>query len=88
MNTEVAQENGIHENDWVRVFSVNGRDALFTVKLTDHVRREELYAPIHYIECNRLTPSCYDPYSKEPDYKGAVVRFEKCQEEPYVSNKN
>lgn len=86
MNTETAKENGIGENDWIHVYSINGQDAKFTVKITDNVRRQELYAPIHYIECNKLTPSCYDPYSKEPNYKAAVVRFEKCQEEPYVSN--
>lgn len=78
MNTEIAQENEIHENDQIRVYSVNGQDAVFTVKITDRVRRQELYAPIHYIECNKLTPSCYDTYSKEPNYKAAVVRFEKC----------
>lgn len=78
MNTEVAQENGIRENDKIRVFSVNGQNAVFSVKLTDNVRRQELYAPIHYVECNKLTPSSYDPYSKEPNYKAATVRFEKC----------
>jgi assimilatory nitrate reductase catalytic subunit len=47
------------------------------VKVTDNVQYGELYAPIHYIECNKLTPSCYDQYSKEPNYKGATCRFEK-----------
>ena len=49
-----------------------------------HVLQEgdgELYAPIHYIECNKLTPSLYDSYSKEPSYKATPVRFEKCVEE-------
>ena len=27
--------------------------------------------------CNKLTPSNYDKYSKEPNYKGATCRFEK-----------
>lgn len=78
MNDATAKEKGISENDMVRVYSVNGQNAVFAVKLTEHVRRQELYAPIHYVECNKLTPSCYDPYSKEPNYKAAVVRFEKC----------
>ena len=77
MNAETAKEKGISENDRVRVHSINGQNAVFAVKLTNHVRRQELYAPIHYVECNKLTLSCYDPYSKEPNYKAAVVRFEK-----------
>lgn len=77
MNTKLAAENKIQEMDKIRVYSVNGQDAVFTVKLTDCVQYEELYAPIHYIECNRLTPSIYDPYSKEPSYKATPVRFER-----------
>lgn len=77
MNTQVAAEHDIHHMDKIRVYSINGQDAVFSVKITDNVQRGELYAPIHYIECNKLTPSNYDAYSKEPNYKGAVVRFEK-----------
>ena len=80
MNTKVAEEHGIHHMDRIRVFSVNGQSAVFSVKITDDVQPGELYAPLHYIECNKLTPSSYDPYSREPNYKGAVVRFEKCEE--------
>lgn len=80
MNTELAREKGIRETDEIRVYSVNGQNAVFAVKVTDNVRHDELYAPIHYIECNKLTPSVYDTYSKEPSYKATPVRFEKCQE--------
>ena len=80
LNTGVAQEHGIRHMDKIRVYSVNGQDAVFSVKITDDVQPGELYAPLHYIECNKLTPSSYDPYSKEPNYKAGVVRFEKCQE--------
>ncbi len=65
--------------DQIRVYSANGQNAVFYVKLTENVQYKELYAPIHYIECNKLTPSIYDKYSKEPDYKGGVVRFEKIE---------
>ncbi len=34
-------------------------------------------APIHYIEVYMLTPSIYDPYSKEPSYKHTSRGFEK-----------
>ncbi len=79
MNTRMAEEEGIHEMDEIRVYSVNGQNAVFAVKLTDNVQYQELYAPIHYIECNRLTPSLYDSYSKEPSYKATPVRFERCE---------
>ena len=80
MNTKMAEENGVKEMDQIRVYSVNGQDAVFAVKVTDNVQYKELYAPIHYIECNKLTPSLYDSYSKEPSYKATPVRFEKCEE--------
>ena len=83
MNTKQAAENGIREMDMIRVYSVNGQNADFHVKITDNVPYDQLYAPIHYIECNKLTPSNYDQYSREPNYKGATCRFEKieCPEE-------
>ncbi len=77
MNTKRAKENDIKEMDKIRVYSVNGQDAVFHVKVTDNVQYEELFAPIHYIECNKLTPSLYDSYSKEPSYKATPIRFEK-----------
>ena len=77
MNTKLAKENKIKENDSIRVYSINGENAIFFVKVTDNVRYDELYAPIHYIECNKLTPSLYDPYSKEPSYKATPIYFEK-----------
>ena len=80
MNTKMAKEHGIKEMDSIRVYSVNGQDAVFVVKVTDNVQYKELYAPIHYIECNKLTPSLYDTYSKEPSYKATPVRFEKFEE--------
>lgn len=76
INTKLAAERSIKENDKIRVYSANGQNAEFYVKVTDHVRYQELYAPIHYIECNKLTPSLYDPYSKEPSYKATPVCFE------------
>lgn len=78
MNEKLAEEHDIHWMDEIRVYSINGQNAVFAVKTTDQVPYDQLYAPIHYIECNKLTPSNYDPYSKEPNYKGATVRFEKC----------
>jgi len=82
MNPTLAAEHGVGETDCIRVYSINGQNALFLVKLTDRVRYGELFAPIHYIECNKLTPSIYDSYSKEPSYKATPVRFEKASARP------
>nr|MCR5182234.1 molybdopterin-dependent oxidoreductase [Clostridia bacterium] len=77
MNTKLAAENDIKDMDEIRVYSSNGQNAVFSVKVTDNVQYGELFAPIHYIECNKLTPSVYDKYSREPNYKGGTCRFEK-----------
>ena len=77
MNTKLAAEKGVRDMDEVRVCSSNGQNAVFSVKVTDNVQYGELFAPIHYIECNKLTPSSYDKYSREPNYKGGTCRIEK-----------
>ena len=77
MNVKLAEEMGIKENDTVRVHSINGNYSDFMMKLTDNVRYDEVYAPMHYVECNNLTPSLYDPYSKEPSYKTTPINIEK-----------
>lgn len=79
MNPETAAAYDLAENDCILVHSVNGEKAGFQVRISDQVREKELYAPIHYIECNKLTPSVYDPYSKEPSYKATPVWFEKME---------
>ncbi len=79
MNPDTAAAGQIEENNWVRVHSANGQQANLRVRISEQVRPGELYAPIHYIECNRLTPSIYDPYSKEPSYKATPVWFEKAE---------
>lgn len=77
INTKLAEENNIKENDIIRIHSINGHHADFLAKVTDNQRYEELYAPLHYVECNKLTPSIYDPYSKEPSYKTTPINIEK-----------
>lgn len=79
MNPGTAAAYDLEENDCILVHSVNGEKAGFQVRISDQVREKELYAPIHYIECNKLTPSVYDPYSKEPSYKATPVWFEKME---------
>lgn len=76
IHPSVAEKFNLKHEDWITIYSCNGQNANFAVRITDDVQEDEIYAPIHYEECNKLTPSVYDPYSKEPSYKAAVVRIE------------
>lgn len=75
MHSKLATKLNIHENERVVVESINGSKAEFNVKISDTVREDNLYAPIHYIETNSLTPSVYDPFSKEPSFKTVAVKI-------------
>ena len=77
VNTKLAEELGVKENESIIVDSINGNSEKFVVKKTDNVRYDEIYVPLHYIECNSLTPSLYDPYSKEPSYKTTPINIRK-----------
>ena len=77
VNKQLAEEFGIKENDMIRVSSINGNSSDFMAKLTEDVKYGDFYAPMHYIECNKLTPSLYDPYSKEPSYKTTPINISK-----------
>ena len=75
MNPELAKELNIVENERVKIASQNGVTSEFNVVYSDTVKKNYLYAPIHYIETNSLTPSIYDPYSKEPSFKTVAVNI-------------
>ena len=75
MNPELAAELNIVQNERVSIASQNGVTKDFTIKISDQVKKNHLYAPIHYIETNALTPSVYDPYSKEPSFKTVAVNI-------------
>ena len=75
MNPELAKELNIAENERVKIASQNGVTNEFNVVYSDTVKKDHLYAPMHYIETNSLTPSIYDPYSKEPSYKTVAVNI-------------
>lgn len=80
IHTSVAEKYGLKHEDKVLINSCNGEEAVFAVRITDDVQKDEIYAPLHYVECNKLTPSVYDPYSKEPSYKSAVVNLKPWEE--------
>lgn len=77
LHKKVAEEKNIKENDIITVCSSNGQSVDFSVRISEDVKEYELFAPLHYIECNTLTPSVYDKYSKEPSYKMAAVNIKK-----------
>ncbi|MBU3161673.1 molybdopterin oxidoreductase family protein [Clostridium frigoris] len=77
INSELAKELNIEQNEKIRVSSCNGVNSEFIAKITNNVKKEHLYAPLHYIETNSLTPSVFDQYSKEPSYKTVSVNIEK-----------
>ncbi|WP_338912239.1 molybdopterin-dependent oxidoreductase [Clostridium perfringens] len=77
INRKDAERLNIKENDEVLIHSSNGHTSEFIARLTDNLKEKDLYAPIHYIETNLLTPSVFDPYSKEPSYKTVQVNIEK-----------
>lgn len=77
INRKDAEKLDIKENDEVLIHSSNGHTSKFIARLTDNLKEKTLYAPIHYIKTNLLTPSVFDPYSKEPSYKTVQVNIEK-----------
>lgn len=77
INTKLAKKLDIKDGERILITNQYGKSSEFNAIITDNVKEYELYAPIHYIETNALTPSIYDPYSKEPSYKTVTVKIEK-----------
>jgi assimilatory nitrate reductase catalytic subunit len=77
INPQLAKEKDIADNDVVEITSYNGHTARFFARLSLSVDYEQLYAPLHYIETNKLTLSLYDAYSKEPSFKYTPVSLRK-----------
>lgn len=77
VNTKLCEKLGVKEGDSITVDSINGQSADFVVRATDNVKYDEIYVPLHYIECNKLTPAVYDKYSKEPSYKTTPINIRK-----------
>lgn len=77
INTDLADEVGIKENETIKLTSPNGVSNNFVVKLSRTIKKDQIYAPMHYIETNSLLPSIFDTYSKEPNFKYVPVKIEK-----------
>ncbi len=77
LNEKLADDLGINNQEIIEISSINGESSLFQAILSNTVAYNEIYAPIHYVETNTLTPSLYDSYSKEPSYKTTPVQIVK-----------
>lgn len=66
--------------DTVAVTSINGHTSEFKVMISSGMPSGQIFAPMHYVETNKLSVSLYDPFSKEPSYKYAPVKIEKMGE--------
>ncbi len=80
LNDQDAEKLNIKHLEQVKVTSINGQSSIFNAHITNKVKPLELFAPMHYIETNRLSISVYDRFSKEPSYKYAPVKVEKLEE--------
>ncbi|MDR2500030.1 MAG: molybdopterin-dependent oxidoreductase [Treponema sp.] len=76
----LAAAKGVNENDVIEITSSNGQRARFYARIDSGLDDAQVFAPIHYIETNKLTLSVYDSYSKEPSYKYAPVSVQKVAE--------
>ena len=75
INPELAKELDIKENEKIVVESQNGNKNEFIAVYSENVKKDHIYGSMHYIETNSLTPSVYDPYSKEPSFKTVAVNI-------------
>jgi assimilatory nitrate reductase catalytic subunit len=73
----LAQKLAVHQKDQVAVTSINGQTQTFLALITNEVAPNQIYAPMHYVEVNKLTLPIFDKYSKEPSYKTTPVSIKK-----------
>jgi len=81
INENLAKDLNISNNEEIKIASINEVSAKFEARVTGDVPYDCLYAPIHYIETNALTPSIYDSFSKEPSFKTTPIKIYKQKEE-------
>ena len=72
INPTDARALGIEQNAWVEVSSPRGR-LRAKAFLTPAVQPGQVFMPMHYDTTNILTDSSFDPYSRQPAYKGCAV---------------
>ena len=77
INFEDADRLQIRKDDWVTVYSRRGRVKVRAF-VCDKVNSGTVFMPMHYYETNILTFPSFDPYSREPSYKYAIVNVLPC----------
>lgn len=80
INNKDASNLAITHRDFVLVSSINGQTSKFRAFISSTMPEGQIYAPIHYVETNKLSLSVYDQFSKEPSYKYAPVKITKVEE--------
>jgi len=75
-----AARIGVGAGEAVRVRSRRG-SCVAVAFVTPTVRRGEVFLPMHFAQVNRLTFPAVDPHSRQPAYKAAAVRLERCHDD-------
>lgn len=76
INPVDSRKLGITAGDRVSVTSQRGT-LVATAFVAPTVQPGQVFIPMHYEECNRLTDAVFDPYSKQPSYKACAVQVAK-----------
>lgn len=76
MHPDDAKQLGVANYDLATIRSRRG-ELQATVFVTPTMQPGQLFIPMHYEDCNRLTLSHFDPYSHQPSYKDCAVQVEK-----------
>ncbi|MGA9141328.1 MAG: formate dehydrogenase subunit alpha [Methanocella sp.] len=81
INTEDAKRLGIQDKEVVKATTRRGTLNI-TAKVTDGIKKNEVFMPFHYVECaaNKLTHNALDPVAKIPEFKACAIRIEKIKE--------
>ncbi len=74
-----AKKLGLGPNEWVCVRSARGA-VVVKAFVTHVVQPGHVFMPMHYASTNQLTFAAFDPYSRQPAYKGCAVRLERVDE--------
>jgi anaerobic selenocysteine-containing dehydrogenase len=74
-----AKALNLGPTDWVKVSSQRG-EVVVKAFITHVVQPGQVFMPMHHPETNRLTFAAFDPYSRQPAYKGCAVRIERVEQ--------
>ncbi|WP_297629655.1 molybdopterin oxidoreductase family protein [uncultured Clostridium sp.] len=73
----LASDLGIVNDEIIQVSSPNGNKVNIKAKINPQLKRDQLFAPMHYFATNQLTEEIFDAYSREPSYKFATINIKK-----------